>query len=158
MSQKSSWGVGCWWVTSEHFPFLLCRFTLECHGDSSRARTKCPRRHSDTQVLPIAFMKLGAVLGGVLLVCVGILTWFTLAGLVYAAEKTGRSTYASVVRLACGRPAKWGLLFAVFANCFGMCVVFMVIFADILVGTGGFSAPMLHFNVVQPCTMQPPCI
>ena len=36
-------------------------------------------------------------------------------------QVTGRVTYASVVRTACGRPAKWGILAVVFANCLGMC-------------------------------------
>lgn len=40
---------------------------------------------------------LGAVTGVLFLVIVGGLTWFTISALIYAAEKTGKTTYASVV-------------------------------------------------------------
>jgi amino acid permease len=53
-----------------------------------------------------------------------------------AAEKMGKATYAAVVHAACGKAAKWGLLAAIFANCLGMCVVFLVIYAGEEQGAG----------------------
>lgn len=77
---------------------------------------------------------LGAVLCSLFLILVAGLTWFTISGLVYAAEKTGKRTFAAVVRTCCGKPAKWGLLVAMCANCFGLCVVYVVILGDCLLG------------------------
>ncbi|GAX82610.1 hypothetical protein CEUSTIGMA_g10036.t1 [Chlamydomonas eustigma] len=84
-------------------------------------------------VIPKAFLILGIPTGMVVLALVGLLTWYTINGLVHAAEQTGKNTYASVVRTCCGHPAKWGILGAVFSNCLGMCTV-CIIFADILIG------------------------
>ncbi|MEW5298792.1 MAG: hypothetical protein WDW36_001875 [Sanguina aurantia] len=85
-------------------------------------------------VIPKAFQMLGAVLCSLFLILVAGLTWFTISGLVYAAEKTGKRTFAAVVRTCCGKPAKWGLLVAMCANCFGLCVVYVVILGDCLLG------------------------
>lgn len=41
---------------------------------------------------------LGAIIGSTFLALVGGMTWFTISGLVYAAEKTGKTSYAAVVR------------------------------------------------------------
>lgn len=49
------------------------------------------------QVIPRIFGLLGAVTGITFLCLVGGMTWFTISALFYAAEKTGKTTYASVV-------------------------------------------------------------
>jgi len=85
-------------------------------------------------VIPKAFQILGVPVGVAVLSLVGLMTWYTINGLVSASQVTQRDTYASVVRNACGKSAKWGILLAVFANCLGMCTVFLIIFSDILVG------------------------
>lgn len=58
-----------------------------------------------------------------MLAVVGFVTWFTIMGLVHRAERSGKDTFAGLVRATCGKPAKWGILFAVFTNCLGMCTV-----------------------------------
>ena len=63
---------------------------------------------ASNQVIPKAFQLLGVPAGVAVLSLVGLLTWYTINGLVDAAEVTGKTTYASVVRTACGKPAKWG--------------------------------------------------
>lgn len=74
-------------------------------------------------MIPKAFQLLGVGLGLAVLAVVGFVTWFTIMGLVHRAERSGKDTYAGLVRATCGKPAKWGILFAVFTNCLGMCTV-----------------------------------
>jgi len=90
---------------------------------------------SGLMVIPKTFQILGAFLATVFLVLVGAATWFTISGLLYSADKTGRTTYAAVIRACCGRLSKRVLLAALIVNCFGLMAVFSVICTDILVGT-----------------------
>jgi hypothetical protein len=58
------------------------------------------------------------------------------AGLVSATASTGTgSSYGALVRRTIGRRAEATLQFAVFANCYIMEVVFVVVLGDILIGT-----------------------
>lgn len=61
--------------------------------------------------LPKAFQLLGVLPATAILLAVGGLTAFTLTALARAAERTGKTTYPSVVGAACGRPAKMLLIF-----------------------------------------------
>jgi len=85
--------------------------------------------------IPRAFALLGLLAASGLLAAVGFLTAFTLNALVRAAERTQRSTYASIVGAALGGPARLALLLALFGGCYGLLVVYLVVVADVLVGS-----------------------
>jgi amino acid permease len=86
--------------------------------------------------VPKAFSLLGWVTGSGLLVCIHILTFMTLAGLVDGTRITGVRSYGGLVHRVLGRPAGIILQVSVFLNCYLMNVVFVVVLGDILVGDG----------------------
>lgn len=57
------------------------------------------------------------------------------AGLIEASASTGAGSYGGLVRRTLGPKAEATLQFAVFANCYIMEVVFVVVLGDILIGT-----------------------
>lgn len=96
--------------------------------------------------IPRAFYLFGTIMGTATLLVVGALTYFTLAGLVSATKVTRARNYGSLVEIVCGRTARVVLQGAVFFNCFGIMVVFLVVVADILLGAApDYNGILCHF-------------
>ncbi|EFJ48238.1 hypothetical protein VOLCADRAFT_90925 [Volvox carteri f. nagariensis] len=84
--------------------------------------------------LPKAVAMLGWGLGMSLLVVVGLLTHFTVHGLVYASDRCRRDTYSALTRTALGPLAEKVLQAAMLLGCLGFEVVYIDIIGDLLIG------------------------
>ncbi|GFR48283.1 hypothetical protein Agub_g10058, partial [Astrephomene gubernaculifera] len=84
--------------------------------------------------LPRAVSLLGWGLGVSLLVLVGLLTHFTVHGLVYASDRLRRDSYSGLVRTALGPLAEKVLQAVMLLGCLGFEVVYIDIIGDMLVG------------------------
>ncbi len=77
--------------------------------------------------IPRAYYLLGALLGTAMLVAVACLTYWTKAVLVDGSAATGRSSYASLAWVTCGRGAALAVQLAVWAFCFGFMIIYLVV-------------------------------
>ncbi|KAG2437215.1 hypothetical protein HXX76_005878 [Chlamydomonas incerta] len=84
--------------------------------------------------LPRAVALLGCGLGISLLVVVGLLTHFTVHGLVLASDRCRRDTYSSLVRTALGPIPEKVLQATMLLGCLGFEVVYIDIIGDLLLG------------------------
>jgi amino acid permease len=89
--------------------------------------------------IPRAFMLLGLLPGGAIMMLIGCLTFFTLSALITTSAALGGSSstcsYGGLVRATLGWRAERVLQLAVLVNCWVMNVVFVVVLGDILVGS-----------------------
>ncbi len=85
--------------------------------------------------IPKAFQMLGFLAGTAMVFFVGMVTYFTLATIVKASETTGCRSYAAIVHKVCGGFSRSVLQLAIFFNCIGLCVVYLVVIGDVLVGS-----------------------
>lgn len=86
--------------------------------------------------IPRAFMLLGLLPGGAVMLAMGFLTFFTLSELISASEVVAAGgSYGALVRATLGRRADTILQLAVLTNCYVMNVVFVVVLGDILLGS-----------------------
>lgn len=103
--------------------------------------------------LPKAFEVLGMLLGAAVLLGVGFLSYFSIAGLIRATIKTRAHSYSSVVRIFFGHSGSNVLRLTMIMNCAGILIVYMVMVCDILVGStaDGFEGvlPSL-FGIHEP--------
>ncbi|KAI8475249.1 MAG: transmembrane amino acid transporter protein-domain-containing protein [Monoraphidium minutum] len=91
--------------------------------------------------MPRAMYILGLVPGTLLMLAICLLTQFTLAqGLIASADGLGIRSYGALVRRGLGARAEELLQLSVFATCWVMQVVFLVVVGDILIG----DAPDYH--------------
>ncbi|KAF6236268.1 transmembrane amino acid transporter protein-domain-containing protein [Scenedesmus sp. NREL 46B-D3] len=94
--------------------------------------------------IPKAFNLLGLLPGLAIMALMACLTFFTLAGLVSATAATqAGGSYGALVRKTVGGAADRALQLAVLANCYVMNVVFVVVLADLLLGTAPEYAGLL---------------
>ncbi|GLC41525.1 hypothetical protein PLESTM_001205800 [Pleodorina starrii] len=84
--------------------------------------------------LPKAVALLGWGWGMSLLVVVGLLTHFTIHGLVYASDRCRQDTYSAVVRKALGPLPEKVLQATMLLGCLGFEVVYLDIIGDMLIG------------------------
>mmetsp|Transcript_13536 Transcript_13536/g.34173 ORF Transcript_13536/g.34173 Transcript_13536/m.34173 type:complete len:485 (-) Transcript_13536:92-1546(-) len=103
--------------------------------------------------LPKSFEVLGMLLGAAVMLGVGLLSYFSIAGLVRATLKTRARSYSSVVRTFFGHSGSNVLRVTMILNCAGILIVYMVMVCDILVGSvsDGFEGvlPSL-FGIHEP--------
>ncbi|KAG2495876.1 hypothetical protein HYH03_006114 [Edaphochlamys debaryana] len=84
--------------------------------------------------LPRAVALLGWGAGLALLLSVGVLTHFTVHGLVYASDRLKQDTYSGLVRAALGPLPEKVLQLAMLFGCLGFEVVYVDIIGDLLLG------------------------
>jgi hypothetical protein len=112
--------------------------------------------------IPKAFAILGVILGSVLLTFCALLTAFTVDGLMDVSERLKIKTYSELVRQTCGRPAQYLLQVGIALTCFGNMVIYLVVIADVLVGSSpafsGVLPEVLHISPASHLLMSRPAV
>jgi hypothetical protein len=84
--------------------------------------------------LPRAFAVLGLGVGGVIFTLVFLLSRFSLAALVHAADATGEFSYDGLAGSQFGRIGKRSLSLAILMNNAGSMIVYLILIGDVLCG------------------------